>query len=239
VKGRVGMSFRRTIRERAFDGVILTMLGVVMLVTLIPILYVTIMSFFNTNGVVPKNFSIDAYRYIFSTSTFISSIGISTFVTVVGTLFSMLVTVLMAYSLSCKQLRGRSYLLFFIVFTMMFNGGMIPTFLVVKQTGLYNSIWSLIIPSAVSAYNLILMKNYFQELPDDIKESARIDGCHELRIVFTVLCRRKVEHLHGCIALYQQEPALARTGAAAQYHLCIDGWNRRYQQRYVQAVFQQ
>lgn len=181
------MKFKKTVRERAFDGAILIVLGVIMLVTLVPILYVTIMSFFNTNNYVPQNFSIGAYQYIFSTSTFVTSIGVSTFVTVVGTGFSMLVTVLMAYSLSCKQLRGRSYFLFFIVFTMMFNGGMIPTFLIVKETGLYNSIWSLIIPSAVTAYNLILMKNYFQELPDDIKESARIDGCHELRIVFQII----------------------------------------------------
>ena len=145
------------------------------------------MSFCDTNKYIPENFSLGAYQYIFSTNTFVRSIGVSVYITVVGTLVSMLLTSFMAYALSCKQLRGRSLILFLVVFTMMFNGGMIPTFLVVKGTGLFNSLWSLIIPNAISAYNMILMKNYFQELPEELKESARIDGCHEIRIVFQII----------------------------------------------------
>lgn len=178
---------KRAPGEQIADIIIYLILGIVALITLFPIIYVTVMSFCDTNKYIPENFSLGAYQYIFSTNTFVRSIGVSVYITVVGTLVSMLLTSFMAYALSCKQLRGRSLILFLVVFTMMFNGGMIPTFLVVKGTGLFNSLWSLIIPNAISAYNMILMKNYFQELPEELKESARIDGCHEIRIVFQII----------------------------------------------------
>ncbi len=181
------MKPKKSAGERIADSIIYLVLGIVALITLFPIIYVTIMSFCDTNRYIPENFSLGAYEYIFSTNTFLRSIGVSVYITIVGTLLSMLLTSFMAYALSCKQLRGRSLILFLVVFTMMFNGGMIPTFLVVKGTGLFNSLWSLMIPNAISAYNMILMKNYFQELPEELKESARIDGCHEIRIVFQII----------------------------------------------------
>jgi len=93
----------------------------------------------------------------------------------------------MAYSLSQKILRGRRIILFLVTFTMIFNGGLIPTFMVVRSTGLMNTLWVLMIPNAITAFNLILMKNYFSALPAELRESARIDGCHELRLIFQII----------------------------------------------------
>ena len=181
------MSTRKNHSDILLDFVVYVVLGVLTLVEIFPVAYVFVMSFANTNGFIPQNFSIAAYQYVFRTSTFVRAIGVSVYITVVGTAISMLLTILMAYSLSCKQLRGRRILLFLITFTMIFNGGIIPTFMIVRNTGLINTIWALMIPNAVAAYNLILMKNYFGSLPEELRESARIDGCHELRLIFQII----------------------------------------------------
>ena len=160
---------------------------VLLLIQLFPVAYVFIMSFADTNGFMPRNFSVEAYQYIFRTITFVRSIAVSLYITIVGTVISMLGTILMAYSLSNRQVLGRRVILFLVTFTMIFSGGMIPTFIIVRNTGLYNSLFALMIPNAISAYNLILMKNYFGSLPDELKESARIDGCHELRLIFQII----------------------------------------------------
>jgi putative aldouronate transport system permease protein len=92
-----------------------------------------------------------------------------------------------AYALSKKDLIGRSFFLFMIVFTMMFSGGMIPQFLLVKNMGLMNSLWALILPGAVSAYNMVIMKSFFQSIPEELIESARLDGLSEMGILFKIV----------------------------------------------------
>lgn len=140
-----------------------------------------------------------SYQYIFSTRTFARSMGISIYVTILGTLINLVMTFLFAYPLSHKHLKGRSVIMSLIVFTMLFNGGMIPTFLNVRNFGLLNSLWAVIIPTAISTFNLIVVKNFLQQLPEELKEAARIDGAHELFI----LCR---------IILPLSLPALATFG---------------------------
>lgn len=99
----------------------------------------------------------------------------------------MLLTALMAYGLSRRYLYGRSFINFIVVFSMLFSGGMIPTFLVVKATGLIDSYWSLILPVAINAFNLIIMRNFFQALPDSLEESAKIDGANDFRILGSIM----------------------------------------------------
>lgn len=135
----------------------------------------------------PRTFSLDAYRYILSTPTIFRSIGVSLFVTTIGTFLSMILTSFMAYALSRRYLHGRSFVNFLVVFTMLFSGGMIPTFLVVNGLGLIDSIWSLILPGAVSAYNMIIMRNFFQGIPDSLEESAKMDGCTDLGVFFRII----------------------------------------------------
>mgnify|MGYP001113715372 CR=1 FL=1 len=136
---------------------------------------------------IPKTFTLDAYRYILSTPTIFRSVGVSIVITVLGTFVSMTVTSFMAYALSRKYLHGRRFFNFLVVFTMLFSGGMIPGFLLVKQLGLIDSIWSLILPGTVSAYNMIIMRNFFQGIPDSLEESAKMDGCSNLGVFFRII----------------------------------------------------
>lgn len=135
----------------------------------------------------PETFSLDAYRYILSTPTIFRSMLVSIGITFFGTLISMIVTSLMAYGLSRKYLYGRSVFNFLIVFSMLFSGGMIPHFLVVKSLGLLNSYLALILPVAVNAFNLIIMRNFFQALPDSLEESAKIDGASHMTIFSKIM----------------------------------------------------
>ncbi|GAB6939170.1 carbohydrate ABC transporter permease [Isoptericola variabilis] len=136
---------------------------------------------------VPHTFTLDAYRYILSTSTIFQAMGVSVIVTVGGTFLSLLVTALMAYALSKRYLKGRRVINFLVVFTMLFSGGMIPTFIVVQKLGLIDSLWSLILPVLVNAFNFVIMRSFFQGIPDSLEEAARIDGCSDLGVFLRIV----------------------------------------------------
>ncbi len=125
--------------------------------------------------------------YVLSTPTVFKSIGVSLFVTIVGTSLSLILTSFMAYALSRKYLHGRKIFNFVVVFTMLFNGGMIPSFILVQNLHLMDSLWSLILPSLVSAYNMIIMRNFFQGIPDSLEESAKMDGCTNWGVFFRII----------------------------------------------------
>ena len=139
----------------------------------------------------PSQFSIYSYQYIFmSSGTIINAYKITILVTVLGTVASMLITIMLAYPLSRKELPGRMIVSFFIFFTMLFNGGLVPTYMMWTQTfHIKNTIWALIVPSLLmSAYNVILMRSFFtSNIPDSIIEAARIDGAREFRILFSIV----------------------------------------------------
>jgi len=184
----------KTLGSRLFDIFNYTLLSLIGLVTILPFIHVIAGSFTTVTELATKQFviiptiwSLDAYKYIFSTNTIFKALGVSVLVTLFGTLFSMLLTALMAYGLSRKDLDGRSFIMFMIVFTMLFNGGLIPTFLVVKSMGLIDSLAALVIPTAINAFNLIIMRNFFQNLPEGLEESAKIDGCNDWGILFRIV----------------------------------------------------
>lgn len=135
----------------------------------------------------PTKFSLIGYEYILSTDIILSSLTVSVCITVAGTLANLLFTALMAYPLAQRDLLGVSVMMRLIVFSMLFSGGMIPTYLVVKGTGLLDSPASLIIPGLISAFNLIIMRSFFQQLPDGLEEAARIDGCSDPGILFRIV----------------------------------------------------
>lgn len=179
---------------RVFSIINGTILIIIALICFLPFVNVIASSFASTQEVVakrfiliPETFSLDAYRYILSTPTLFKSLAVSVGVTGVGTLVSMVLTSLMAYGLSRKYLNGRGFLNFLVVFSMLFSGGMIPTFLVVKAFGLIDSYWSLILPVAINAFNLIIMRNFFQALPDSLEESAKMDGCTDLGVFWKIM----------------------------------------------------
>ncbi|MFC0211964.1 carbohydrate ABC transporter permease [Paenibacillus chartarius] len=188
------MPIKQSWGSRIFDSVNVTLLAIFALLTVIPFIYVIAGSFATQKELMlrgfilfPTEFSLDAYKYIFSTQTLVRSLGVTIFITIAGTLINIFFTCLMAYPLARKDMDFRKPILMMVVFTMLFSGGMIPTFLVVKQLGMIDSYWSLLIPNAISAFNLIIMRNFFQQLPDGLEESAKIDGCNDLGIFFRIV----------------------------------------------------
>lgn len=184
----------KTLGNRLADTIIYSVLTIVALLAVLPFVYVVAVSFTDPlevakGGIImfPKKFSLAAYQYIFSTNTLVRSLGISVYVTVVGTLINLVMTSLTAYPLSKPFFRGRNAILLGVLFTMMFSGGMIPSYFVVKNLGLTNTLWSLMIPGAISAFNLIVLKNFFQQIPDGLEDSAKIDGCNDLGVLFRIV----------------------------------------------------
>ncbi|MEC1291066.1 carbohydrate ABC transporter permease [Bacillus mojavensis] len=178
---------------RVFDVCNILFLGGVGAITILPFLYIIAGSFATEAElaqrsffIFPKTFTLDAYRYVFSTPTFIRSMGVSIFITVVGTAVQLFFTFTMAYPLSKRHVKGRNLLLNLVIFSMLFSGGMIPTYLVVKSLGLLDSYWALILPMAINPFNLIIIKNFFQQLPRELEESAKIDGCSEIGVFWRI-----------------------------------------------------
>ncbi|PZE22212.1 carbohydrate ABC transporter permease [Paenibacillus xerothermodurans] len=180
--------------DRVFNVMNIGFLGLVALITFFPIYYVFIVSFTDSTEYLtkpfvlfPEKWSLDAYRYLLSTDAFVRSIGNSGFLATVGTMCSLAVTAALAYALSRKRLRGRKTFLMLILLTILFNPGIIPNYLVVRELGLLNSIWSLIIPALASGWNVILMKGFFDSIPVELEESAAIDGCNDISIWFRII----------------------------------------------------
>ena len=184
----------KQIGTRIFNIINATLLTILALIMILPFIHVVGSSFATGAEIAekrfllfPTEFTLSAYKYIFSTDTVIKSVMVSIFVTVAGTIWSMLLSTLTAYGLSRRDLVGRRYIMFFIIFTMLFNGGIIPTFIVVQQTGLLDSLASLIIPVSINVFNMIILKTFFQNLPYGLEESAKIDGANDFGILFRII----------------------------------------------------
>ncbi|MFD0682167.1 MULTISPECIES: carbohydrate ABC transporter permease [unclassified Paenibacillus] len=184
----------RSLSNRIFDTFNVAALFIVAMVMIVPFILIISGSFAPAEellkkGVVffPSSYTLDAYRYIFSTDSLVRSMLVTIYITVAGTLLNLFFTSITAYGLARRDLYGRRAIMLMIIFTMLFNGGIIPTFLVVKAFGLLDSYNSLIIPTAISAFNLIIMKNFFQQLPDGLEEAAKIDGCNDFGILFRIV----------------------------------------------------
>ena len=174
----------QTTAGRIFDVFNYTFLGLVSLIMVFPLIYVVVGSF-SISGLIGgfKAFSIDAYRFIFTTSVLARSTLNSVIITIVGTLINISITSVTAYALSKKNLKVREVYLFFVIIFMLFNPGIIPNYILVTKLKLTDTFWSLWLPGAISSYNMIIMKNFFQQLPDSIEESAKIDGGNDLQVL--------------------------------------------------------
>ncbi|MGN7360282.1 carbohydrate ABC transporter permease [Paenibacillus sp. SAF-054] len=177
-----------------FDIVNYGILTVVLLLVLYPLYFVVIASFSNPTLVnsgqitlIPKGINFEGYIRIFQDNMIITGYGNSILYTVLGTLISVAVTVPAAYALSRRELRGRNLVMYLVVFTMFFSGGLIPTFILIKDLGMYNTFWSLLLPVAVVPWNLIIARTFFQtSIPDELRESAQLDGCNEVRFFIRI-----------------------------------------------------
>ncbi len=134
----------------------------------------------------PVEFETQAYEILFADKSMIDCLFYTVKLTVIYTAIAMVLTILMAYPLTKKRLRGRQFFSFLALFTMYFSGGTIPIYLNVKELGLLDSMWSLIIPGALSTYNMIIMKSFFASLPNELEEAATIDGANDFQILLQV-----------------------------------------------------
>lgn len=174
-----------------FNIIIMIFLNIIMLY---PFLYVLAASFSSNASVlagrvsiVPDGFNLRAYKAVFNYSLVWTSYRNTIFYTTLGTAINMLLTILAAYPLSRKDFYGRGIFTFFIAVTMFFSGGLIPTFLIVRGLGLYNTFWALLLPGAISTTNMIIMRTFFQNIPDALEEAAIIDGASDFQILTKII----------------------------------------------------
>ncbi|WP_128101996.1 carbohydrate ABC transporter permease [Paenibacillus sp. DCT19] len=186
---------RRTLSRKVFLYANYIFLTLFSITCLFPIIHMAALSF-SSNAAVsagwvtiwPVDFNLDSYKYIFSNNIFMSTVLVSFQRVILGVSLSLTLTVLAAYPLSKSNLKFRSRTIYswFFVITMIFNGGLIPTFMVVKETGLMDTIWALVIPSAVNVFNIVLMLNFFRTQPPELEESAQMDGAGSLRTLWSI-----------------------------------------------------
>lgn len=169
-------------------------LGILSLLALYPFWYVIMSSFSSSRAITagevslwPVEFNIEAYLRLFDDGQLIVAMWNTIEVTLVGTFLNIVLTTLAAYPLSRRRLMGRSPLLMFIIFTMLLTAGVIPNFILVKSLGLMNSYWSLWLPALISTYNMFVMKTFMEGLPEEIEESAAIDGAGDWRILIQII----------------------------------------------------
>lgn len=187
------MKSHNTRGGRIFDVFNYIFLGIAGLAMVVPFMYVLAGSFATEAElaarpffIIPQTFTMAAYEYIFSTTTFIRSIGVSIFVTAAGTITSLALTLTMGYALSKTRLIGHSVLIYLVIFTIIFQGGMIPTYLLIRDLGLLDSLWALILPIAMNPMWLIIVISFFRTIPKELEESAKIDGCTDLGVFWRI-----------------------------------------------------
>lgn len=191
----MSITVHQTKSDKVYDLFIYGALTIACLSTLFPLYFVFIESLtpykelIRHDGFVifPSHLTFDAYKVIFGSRLVPDAVKISVMITVIGTFLSLLITACLAYPLSKRYLPGGRYILLAIVFTLLFNGGIVPTYLVVRGLGLTNTIWSLIIPTLVSPFYMFIMRTYFIGLPPEIEESAKVDGCGEIQTLYRIV----------------------------------------------------
>ncbi len=185
---------KRSASDKVFDIFNYSILGLLALLTLYPFWDSFVVSFSSLKAYLstdfhlwPSEWSFEAYEFMLTNKELWSSYGNSIFITVVGTLCNMIVTIMTAYVLSKKKLKGQRIIMFGIVFTMMFTGGIIPLYMVIKDLGLLDTLWSMFVPTLVITSNLIILRNFFHDLPQSLEEAAMIDGCTEVGVLFKIV----------------------------------------------------
>lgn len=184
-----------SIGERVFEVFNILFMILLCLVTLYPFYYVLIASFSDPSWIVkqrgliwlPEGFNLDAYVRVLDNPMILQGYMNTLFVVTVGTLINVFMTALGAYGLSRQNVMWKNPIMFFIVFTMFFSGGLIPNYLLVSELGMLDSLWALIIPGAISAFNLIIMRTAFHGVPISLEESAKLDGANDFTVLFRII----------------------------------------------------
>jgi ABC-type sugar transport system, permease component len=204
---------RQSTEDRVFNFVTVLLGFLIVLVIAYPLYFVIIASFSKPEDVLmgrvvvwPKNFSIASYEMVLNEPKIWIGYRNSLMYAVLGTCINLILTTLAAYPLSRKDMPCRTFLTFAISFTMMFSGGMIPTYLVIRDLKMLDSIWAMVIPNAIATYNLLVMKNYFQSnIPQELQEAAQIDGCSDFKLLIGVVLPLSTSIIAVIILFYAVE----------------------------------
>ena len=174
--------------------IIVALIGLFTLLCVAPVIHVTALSFSSDKAIYgtevtffPVEANVEAYKAILADPSMIYSLVFTIILTLIATSISLLLSVAAAYALSKKRLKGRAVFMTLLIITMYFSGGDIPNYLLVKNLGLLNTIWSLILPGAISVWYVIILKSFFQEMPESIEESAYIDGANDITVLTKIV----------------------------------------------------
>lgn len=185
---------KKRLGDRIVDVLIYVILGLIALSTVLPFLYVLAGSFATEKEltekaffIIPTVWSTNAYQYAIRTANILRGLKNSIVLTFLGTVMCMLFSLTFAYPLSKSHFRGRNWIMNLVIITMLFSGGMIPSFIVYRAYGLYDSYWALILPALISPFNMIIIKKFFQEIPAELDEAAYMDGANDLQIFAKVM----------------------------------------------------
>ena len=186
---------RTSSRDRTFELVNNALLAVALITVGYPLIYIVSASFSSTQAVVggrvwlwPVEFSLLGYQTIFEYRAVWNAYANTVFYTVFGTAINVVLTIMAAYPLSRRDLQGRNLFMFMITFTMIFSGGLIPTYLLIRSLGMLNTRWVMMIPNAIAAWNIIITRTYYQStIPDELHEAAQLDGCSDVRFLMSVV----------------------------------------------------
>lgn len=181
-------------RFSAFRLVNVLFMAAIIAVTLFPVLNILAKSFSDLKNLTqdnvtfyPRGFNIETYRLVMADRMFWVNYGNTILYTLSGTLISLILTTLVAYPLSVARLRGKKLIITFIVVTMFFNGGMIPNYVLVKALGMRNTLWAIIIPGAISTFNVMVMKTFFETIPRELEEAAVMDGMNTFQVLLRII----------------------------------------------------
>jgi len=185
---------KKTLGDRTADIINSILLILFAFTTLYPFWHVLMYSISDSHAsmtgglfLLPRSFSLLGYKLLFKTQMIFIAYRNTIARTLVGTLISVGISALTAYPLSLARFRGRNFFSMMIFFTMLFGGGIIPTYLVIRDLGMIDTFWALVLPGAMSAYNMFILRNYFQSLPASLEESALLDGANPLQVLFKII----------------------------------------------------
>lgn len=185
---------RESVKDKVFVVLNYTLLGIIACLMIYPLIYVLSASFSNPARTIlgdvwlfPKEMTVDLYVKVFQNEKILIGYRNTIIYTVFGTFINQLFSVMIAYPLSRKDFYGRNVITVFIMITMFFSGGMIPTYLLVKDLGMLDTIWAIVLPGAVSVYNVIIMRTFFQSIPNELQEAASIDGCGNIAFLMKIV----------------------------------------------------
>lgn len=191
------VSMAKTMRKRktsVVDILIIAFIVALCFTCIVPFLHMIALSLSSNEAIVaqlvglwPVGFTTLTYKTILTDVEMLYTLGYSIVLTISYTLLCMFLTICAAYPLTKKRLIGRNFFLSVLVFTMYFSGGLIPSYMLVKNLGMMNTVWSLILPGAMSVFNMIILKTFFTNLPESLEESAAIDGCSDLGILIKIV----------------------------------------------------